>query len=114
MEPYFVKNRGLEDFLTSFSPFFEQFLQLEKEQKLLDNQLKIIFGKLLMNEFLQTKKDVNTIITALGFEAAEMSNGELVNIVKEVLNENPAIVEQYKGGKETTIGFFVGQVMKKT
>jgi aspartyl-tRNA(Asn)/glutamyl-tRNA(Gln) amidotransferase subunit B len=34
--------------------------------------------------------------------------------VKEVLETNPTIVEQYKGGKETTMGFFVGQVMKKT
>ena len=38
----------------------------------------------------------------------------LENIIKTVLDENPAIVEQYKWGKTTTLGFFVGQVMKKT
>jgi len=34
--------------------------------------------------------------------------------VKEVLTENPKIVEEYKNGKLTVIGFLVGQVMKKT
>ncbi len=38
----------------------------------------------------------------------------LENIVKEVLAENPKIVEEYKNGKLTVIGFLVGQVMKKT
>jgi Asp-tRNA(Asn)/Glu-tRNA(Gln) amidotransferase B subunit len=32
----------------------------------------------------------------------------------QVLAENPTIVDQYKGGKTTTIGFFIGQLMKKT
>ncbi|WP_025209617.1 Asp-tRNA(Asn)/Glu-tRNA(Gln) amidotransferase subunit GatB [Hippea sp. KM1] len=35
-------------------------------------------------------------------------------IVDEVIKANPKAVEQYKGGKKNTIGFFVGQVMKKT
>ena len=29
-----------------------------------------------------------------------------------ILDANPKQVEQYKGGKETLVGFFVGQVMK--
>jgi aspartyl-tRNA(Asn)/glutamyl-tRNA(Gln) amidotransferase subunit B len=43
-----------------------------------------------------------------------MGDDELAGMVKEVLDANPAIVEQYRGGKESVIGFFVGQVMKKT
>jgi aspartyl-tRNA(Asn)/glutamyl-tRNA(Gln) amidotransferase subunit B len=39
---------------------------------------------------------------------------DLTKIVQEVLNEHPTIVQQYQGWKESTIGFFVGQVMKKT
>ena len=40
--------------------------------------------------------------------------GELARIVDQVLTASPAQVEQYKGGKKTVIGFFVGQVMKAT
>ncbi len=39
---------------------------------------------------------------------------ELVEIVKTVIEENPATVEKYKNGKTSVIGFFVGAVMKKT
>ncbi len=39
---------------------------------------------------------------------------ELSRIVDDVLSKNPKQVEQYKGGKTTVIGYFVGQVMKAT
>jgi aspartyl-tRNA(Asn)/glutamyl-tRNA(Gln) amidotransferase subunit B len=35
-------------------------------------------------------------------------------LVDEVLAENPAEVERYKGGDKKLTGFFVGQVMKKS
>ena len=38
--------------------------------------------------------------------------GALEKIIRDVLDKNPAQVEQYRGGKEPVIGFFVGQVMK--
>ena len=38
--------------------------------------------------------------------------GALAKIVDEVLSNNPKQVEQYRGGKTTVFGFFVGQVMK--
>ncbi len=39
-------------------------------------------------------------------------NSALEKIVDDVIAANPKQVEQYKGGKSTVIGFFVGQVMK--
>jgi aspartyl-tRNA(Asn)/glutamyl-tRNA(Gln) amidotransferase subunit B len=33
-------------------------------------------------------------------------------IVDEVMAANPKQLEQYRGGKATLLGFFVGQVMK--
>jgi aspartyl-tRNA(Asn)/glutamyl-tRNA(Gln) amidotransferase subunit B len=99
----------LTDFLEKFSPLFDAFLKLEQDKKLVDNQLKIVF-----EELLQTGESVEAIIKAKGFDSPAMNENELAGIVKEVLDANPAIVEQYKGGKETTMGFFVGQVMKKT
>ena len=40
--------------------------------------------------------------------------GALEKIVEEVIAANPKQVEQYKAGKTTVIGFFVGQVMKQS
>ena len=39
---------------------------------------------------------------------------ELEAVVARVVAENPAQVEQYRGGKQQVLGFFVGQVMKAT
>ena len=39
---------------------------------------------------------------------------ELLAIVKQVVEENPTPVQQYKDGKTQVIGFLMGQVMKKT
>ena len=36
------------------------------------------------------------------------------DIIKEVLDNNPKQIEQYRGGQEKLFGFFVGQVMKAT
>ena len=38
--------------------------------------------------------------------------GALEKIIDEIIAANPKQVEQYRGGKKTVIGFFVGQVMK--
>ena len=40
--------------------------------------------------------------------------GALQTAIDEVLGENPAIVEEYRAGKDKVFGFLVGQVMKKT
>ncbi|MBR4343597.1 MAG: Asp-tRNA(Asn)/Glu-tRNA(Gln) amidotransferase subunit GatB [Lachnospiraceae bacterium] len=39
-------------------------------------------------------------------------NGELLKVITEVIKENTKAVEEYLGGKEKTIGFLVGQVMR--
>lgn len=44
----------------------------------------------------------------------ESSEELLRKLCEEVLRENPSEVEKYKGGKKGVLGFFVGQVMKKT
>lgn len=38
--------------------------------------------------------------------------GALERIIADVIGNNPAQVEQYKGGKQQVLGFLVGQVMK--
>ncbi|MEM7570738.1 MAG: Asp-tRNA(Asn)/Glu-tRNA(Gln) amidotransferase subunit GatB, partial [Pseudomonadota bacterium] len=69
-------------------------------------------------------KDVFEIMFETGQPAAQIveekglkqvsDTGALEAIVAEILEANPAQVEQYKGGKDKLMGFFVGQVMKAT
>ena len=40
--------------------------------------------------------------------------GELDPVIDEVIAANPGEAEQYRGGKEGLLGFFVGQVMRAT
>ena len=75
----------------------------------IDNQLKIVFDAVL-----QSGRSNAEIIKEKWFDAPAMDNSELEWIVAEVLAANPAIVEQFRWWKESVIGFFVGQVMKKT
>jgi aspartyl-tRNA(Asn)/glutamyl-tRNA(Gln) amidotransferase subunit B len=35
-------------------------------------------------------------------------------VIERIIEANPGQVEQYRGGKEGLLGFFVGQVMKET
>ncbi|MBI1799209.1 MAG: Asp-tRNA(Asn)/Glu-tRNA(Gln) amidotransferase subunit GatB [Candidatus Eisenbacteria bacterium] len=44
----------------------------------------------------------------------QASRDDLLPLVREVLNQNPGPVAQYRGGKIATLGFLVGQVMKKS
>ena len=44
----------------------------------------------------------------------ESSEEKLKGICEEILAQNPAEVKKYKAGKKGLLGFFVGQVLKKT
>lgn len=70
--------------------------------------------KIVMEQMLQTGENVSEIIKSKGFDAPAIQDNELENIAKTILENNPAIVQQYKDGKTTVIGFFVGQMMKQT
>jgi aspartyl-tRNA(Asn)/glutamyl-tRNA(Gln) amidotransferase subunit B len=88
---------------------FIEFIKIAMEWKIMDNQMKVV-----MDEMLLSKKSAKEIIDEKWFNTQWMDDNELENIVQSVINENPAIVEQYKWWKTTTLGFFVWQVMKKT
>jgi aspartyl-tRNA(Asn)/glutamyl-tRNA(Gln) amidotransferase subunit B len=47
-------------------------------------------------------------------EAAISDTSELEPVIDRILAANPAQVEQFRGGKEGVLGFFVGQVMRET
>ena len=86
-----------------------EFFEIAKEGKIIDNQLKLV-----MDEMLISWASASDIIKEKWFDAPAFSEEDLKNVCKEVIAENPTIVEQYKGWKASTIWFFVWQVMKKT
>ncbi|MCK9466797.1 MAG: Asp-tRNA(Asn)/Glu-tRNA(Gln) amidotransferase subunit GatB [Candidatus Absconditabacterales bacterium] len=86
-----------------------EFIKISDEGKIMDNQMKIV-----MDEMLKTGKGAQEIIANKGFDTPTVNDNELEDIIKKVLANNPTIVEQYKSGKTSTLGFFVGQVMKQT
>ena len=58
------------------------------------------------------KIDVDGYIKEHSMEAID-DDGLIVDIVKKIVNANPASVAEYKSGKTKVLGFFVGQVMKE-
>ena len=69
-----------------------EFFTIEKEGKLIDNQLKLV-----MEEMLATGASASDIIKEKGFDKPAISEEELRAFCKEVIAENPAILEQYQG-----------------
>ena len=85
------------------------FFSLVKKGSLIDNQLKLV-----MEEMLQNGGDPEEIVKEKGFDAPAFDEDELKNIIQSVLDANESVVEQYRSGKTSVIGFLVGQTMKQT
>jgi aspartyl-tRNA(Asn)/glutamyl-tRNA(Gln) amidotransferase subunit B len=68
-------------------------------------------GKDVLAEMFKTGKGAQAVIEEQGL--AQVSDaGVIEKIVTDVLAANPQQLEQYRAGKETLFGFFVGQVLK--
>ena len=72
-----------------------------------------LVGKEILTIMLDTGRTCMSIIEEKGLRQVSDDNA-LGAIIDTVLVENASIVEQIKGGKESAIGFLVGQAMKKT
>ena len=68
-------------------------------------------GKDVLVEMFATGKTAAAIIKEKGLVQVS-DTGEIDRVIDEVIAANPNQLEQYRGGKETLFGFFVGQVMK--
>jgi len=69
-------------------------------------------AKDILPELIEKSGSVQDLVTAKGLTV--LAGSDLAKIIDEVIAANPKEVEQYNGGKTKLIGFFVGQVMKKT
>jgi aspartyl-tRNA(Asn)/glutamyl-tRNA(Gln) amidotransferase subunit B len=70
-------------------------------------------GKRVLGEMFKTGASAKTIVDAQGL--AQISDSSAIEaIVTKVLDANAAQVEKYLAGKESILGFLVGQVMKES
>ena len=68
-------------------------------------------AKKVFEEMYATGKDASAIVEEKGLRQVS-DTGALEAMVDKVIADNPKQVEQFRGGKETVITFFVGQIMK--
>ena len=60
-----------------------------------------------------SKKSAREIVDDKGLKQVT-DQGEIEKVIDEVIKDNPKMVQEYLGGKDKLLGFFVGQAMKKT
>ncbi len=70
-------------------------------------------AKEVFEEAFKTGKEPKQIVEEKGLKQVS-DEGQIRQIVEEVIKNHPAEVEKYKAGNQKLIGFFVGQVMKAT
>lgn len=70
-------------------------------------------GKDVFYSSIEEKKRPKEIVKEKGMTQLA-DDSAIKSIVCEVLDENPALIEQYKNGRTNVVDFLVGQVMKKT
>ena len=74
-----------------------------------------ISGKMLKDLYdfcFERRKDFPDVYEEEGRPQQSSDTSALEKIIDEILAANPKQLEQYRAGKKTVIGFFVGQVMK--
>ncbi|MDW3024829.1 MAG: Asp-tRNA(Asn)/Glu-tRNA(Gln) amidotransferase subunit GatB [Alphaproteobacteria bacterium] len=111
-ENWDVKNEksGIVDEMRIITPSdLSELVDMISENTINGKQAKEIFIKMLDGES-GTPREI-----ADKFGMKQMTDtGAIEGIIDEVIATNPSQVEQYKSGKVGLLGFFVGNVMKKT
>ncbi|MEA2487995.1 MAG: aspartyl-tRNA(Asn)/glutamyl-tRNA(Gln) amidotransferase subunit, partial [Actinomycetota bacterium] len=70
-------------------------------------------AKLVLQEMFETGADARDVAASRGLQQVSDA-GELDGVVDEVIAENPDVAEKVRSGNVNSIGFLVGQVMRKT
>ena len=111
-ENWDVKNEksGIIDGMRIITPSdLSELVEMLSDNTINGKQAKEIFIKMLDGES-GTPREI-----ADKFGMKQMTDtGAIAAIIDEVIAANPSQVEQYKSGKVGLLGFFVGNVMKKT
>jgi len=76
-----------------------------------DGTLSGTLAKQVFEIMLETRQDAGAIVEERGLKQTS-DTGAIEAVIADVLAKNPGQLEQYRGGKESLFGFFVGQTMK--
>jgi len=98
---------GIEDFPVSAGRLAE-LIKLVQSNVINQTAAKDVF-----KEMMRSEEPAKDIVSRLGLEQIS-EEGEIERIVEEVIAESPGEVEKYRAGKTQLLGFFIGQVMKKS
>lgn len=102
------ENKAISQSPVSFENFSKLLLLINKDT------ISGKIGKIVFEEmFMDAKKTPDDIIKEKNLIQIT-DTSEIEKIVKEILDENPKSVEEYKSGKVKIMGFLVGQIMQKT
>ena len=85
-----------------------ELILLVEKGEVSNKQAREVFEKMI-----ETGKKASILVKEMGLSQVS-DEGALLSIIKEVIDNNPQSVIDYKAGKDRAIGFIVGQVMKKT
>ena len=81
--------------------------------RIADNTISGKIAKEVFDAMWQGEGVADDVIEARGLRQITDS-GAIEAIIDEVIAANPEQVEQFRAGKEKVLGFFVGQVMKRS
>jgi aspartyl-tRNA(Asn)/glutamyl-tRNA(Gln) amidotransferase subunit B len=76
-------------------------------------QISGAIAKDVLEKMVSTDRSAEEIVAAEGLSQID-DEGELAELIRQVLDKHADAVAQYRGGKATALGFIVGQVMKAT
>ncbi len=81
--------------------------------RIVDGSLSSKMGKQVFEALWNGDETADAVIERLGLKQVS-DTGALAAIVDEIIAANPKQVEQYRGGNDKLLQFFVGQAMKAT
>jgi aspartyl-tRNA(Asn)/glutamyl-tRNA(Gln) amidotransferase subunit B len=82
-------------------------------RRIQDNTISGKIAKEVFDAMWNGEGDADAVIAAKGLKQIT-DTGALENVIDDVIAANPNQTEQYRGGQEKLLGYFVGQVMKAT
>jgi aspartyl-tRNA(Asn)/glutamyl-tRNA(Gln) amidotransferase subunit B len=86
---------------------------VELIKKIDNNVINRRSAKEVLEQMFKNNKKADDIIKDQGLEQIS-DTGELELIIKEIVESNPNVIEEFKSGKDKALGFLIGQVMYKT
>jgi len=120
-DPKIVSNWVLNDLMALLSNSKQSLEECKITPKHLSGMLKLMgdgtisgkIAKTVFEEMFNTGKMADLVVKEKGLVQIS-DESELTKIIEQVIAENPGPAQDYRDGKQKSIGFLVGQVMKAT